>query len=134
MELRRQHWGTQTLEPNADVGVVVIMRGRAVLRQRPWESGAWPRTWESHSIDIVLRTDAGAALGVVNRRGVVKTRHIDTQELSLQNVIRNRELEVQRVAREENVADILAKKAKSEVLEKHMAELRMNQSDTARHG
>ena len=46
------------------------------------------------TIDILLRTDASAALGVVNRRGVGKTRHIDTQELRLQNAIRNREFEV----------------------------------------
>ena len=33
------------------------------------------------TFDIMLRTDASAALGVVNRRGVEKTRHVDTLEL-----------------------------------------------------
>ena len=77
----------------------------------------------AHTVDILLRTDASAAPGVVNRRGVEKTWHIDTQELWLQNTSRNRELEVQNVAGEENVADILTKNVKSEVLEKHMAEM-----------
>ena len=67
------------------------------------------------------RTDARAALGVVNRRGVGTTRHTDSQELWLKSAIRNRELEVQKVAGEQNVADILTKCVKSEVLEKHMA-------------
>ena len=47
------------------------------------------------SFDIVLRTDAHAALGVVNMRGIGKTRH-----LWLQKVIRNRELELQKVSDE----------------------------------
>ena len=32
------------------------------------------------TFDIVLKTDANAALRTVNKRGVGKTRHIDTQE------------------------------------------------------
>ena len=72
--------------------------------------------------DIMLKTDASAALGVVNRRGVGKTRHIDTQELRLQSAVRNRELEVQK-AGEENVADILTKYVKTEVFEKHTTEM-----------
>ena len=43
--------------------------------------------------------------------------HIDTRSsLWLQNAIRNREYEVQKVAGEENVADVLTKNVKSEVL------------------
>ena len=75
------------------------------------------------TFDFVLRTDASPALGVVHRRDVGKTRHIDTQELWLQTARRNRELEVQKVAHEENVADKLTKNVKSEVLEKHVAEM-----------
>ena len=52
-----------------------------------------------------------------------KTRHIDTQERWLQDAKRNPELEVQKVASEENVADILTKNVKSEVPEKRMADM-----------
>ena len=52
-----------------------------------------------------------------------KTRHIDTHELRLPNAMRNRELEVQQVAGDENVADILTKNVKSEVREKHRADM-----------
>ena len=45
------------------------------------------------TLDIVLKSEASTALGVVNRRGVGKTRHVDAQELWLQNAVRNRELE-----------------------------------------
>ena len=59
----------------------------------------------------------------VNRRHVGESHHIDTEELCLQNAIRRRELEVQKVAGEENVADMQTKSVKSEVLVKHMAEM-----------
>ena len=39
------------------------------------------------TFDIVLRTDASAALGVVNRRSVGKTRHTVTQEMRLQSAM-----------------------------------------------
>ena len=77
---------------------------------------------------ILLSTDASAALGVVNRRGVRKTRHIETQDLWLQGAIRHRELTAQKVAGEENVVDILSKNVKSEVLEKQVAELGFTQT------
>ena len=72
----------------------------------------------SLAADIRITFDARAALRLVSRRGVGKTRHIDTQELWLQNAIRNMEVEVQTVAGEENVADMLTKNMKSEVLRK----------------
>ena len=75
------------------------------------------------TFDISPRTVASAARGVVNRTGVGKTRHIDTPELRLQNASRNQELEVQRVAGEENVAAFLTKNVQSEVLEEHLAEV-----------
>ena len=81
------------------------------------------------TFDLLLRTDASAALGVVNKHRVGKTRHMDTQEQCLQNAIRNQELEVQKVAGEENVADILLKGVKSEVLEKPMASPRQREMD-----
>ena len=69
-----------------------------------------------------------AALGVVDGRGVGKTRHFDAQKLWPQGATRNREVVVQEVAREENVAEMLTKGAKSEVLEKHMGEMRFTKT------
>ena len=49
------------------------------------------------SFSIELKTDAAAALGVVNRRGIGKMRHISTLEQLMQNAIRNQEVEVQQI-------------------------------------
>ena len=57
------------------------------------------------AFDII--TDASASLAVVNRRGVCKTRHVDTQELWLSSAIRN--LELEEVSGEENVADMITR-------------------------
>ena len=70
-------------------------------QQRTWESGAWPQRLELRSTSC---SDATAALGVVIKRGVGKTRHIDTQDPWLQNSKGNREFEVQFAAGKENVA------------------------------
>ena len=82
------------------------------------------------TFDILPRTVASAARGVVS--GVGKTRHIDTLELWLQNATRNQELEVQRVAGEENVAAFLTKNVQSEVLEEHLAEVGDHQDNKTR--
>ena len=71
------------------------------------------------TFDILRRTDAGTALGVVNRRGVGKTRHITHRRCGCRTQNEIEKLEVQKVAGEENVADILTKSVNSEVLEKH---------------
>ena len=81
-----------------------------------------------------LAADMRITLGVVSRRGVGKTRHIDTQELWLQSAIRNHDLEVQQVAGDENVADILTKNVEAEVLERHMAEMGFTRRNPAQRG
>ena len=62
-----------------------------------------PTSDAGNTFDIVPRTDASAALGAVSRRGVGKTRNIDTQELRLQSATRNREVVVWKVVGEEKL-------------------------------
>ena len=81
-----------------------------------------------------VAADMEILLGVVSRRVVGKTRHIDTQELWLQSAIRNHELEVQKVAGDENVADILTKNVDAEVLERQMAEMSFTRRNPAQRG
>ena len=49
------------------------------------------------SVNIVLKTDASAALGVVSRGGIGEMRHISTRELWMQSSTRNQEVEVQKI-------------------------------------
>ena len=74
-----------------------------------------------------------AALGVVNRRGIGKMSHISTLELLMQNATRNQENEVHQIDRGNIVSDVLAKKVKAGVMEKHMVAMRtFSRNDTVR--
>ena len=75
-------------------------------------------------VDIVIGgtvyTDSTAAIGISHRRGLGKTRHIQVQYLWIQEKVNNKELIVNKVGTNENVADLLAKHLKLETILKHV--------------
>ena len=101
-----EHRGCHTLELNAEVSVVVT-RGRAVRREEGLGRGhgiqeLCPGGGNHIRLFVRDRRLCSAGMGVVNRRGVGKTRNKDTQRFWLQNAVRNRELVVQKVAGRQN--------------------------------
>ena len=73
--------------------------------------------------EIVLRTDASAAIGMISRRGLGKVRHLDTNDLWLQGALRNGEIDVEKVDGYSNIADVLTKYVTAEDLARHMREM-----------
>ena len=71
------------------------------------------------NIGIRLRTDASAAKGIATRRGMGKVRHIEVNQLSVQEKVRNKEIELRKVSGTENLADALTKSVESEEILKH---------------
>ena len=57
-------------------------------------------------VKIKLFTDSSAAKGIAHRNGIGKMRHLETKYLWIQDVIKNRELEVCKVLGTENPGDI----------------------------
>ena len=53
--------------------------------------------------------DASAALGIINRRGLGKTRHIDTGLLWIQQTAAEQRLKYMKVLGRENLADLYIK-------------------------
>ena len=53
--------------------------------------------------------DAGATLGIINRRGLGKTRHIDTGHLWIQEVAAKGRLKFEKVLGRDNPADLYTK-------------------------
>ena len=53
--------------------------------------------------------DASAVLGIINRKGLGKTRHIDTGLLWIQQTVAKRELSFNKVHGKENPADLYTK-------------------------
>ena len=71
-------------------------------------------------IEMTVFTDASAAIGIVNRKGSGKVRHISTNELWVQDKVANKEIKVTKVPGEENLADGLTKPMAKKGIEKHI--------------
>ena len=73
-----------------------------------------------HELEAKVYTDSTAALGIVHRRGLGKTRHISTQYLWIQEKVGRKEISVGKVGTNENPADLLTKHLKFETVLKHV--------------
>ena len=70
--------------------------------------------------DTTVHTDSTAAMGIVHRKGLGKTRHIEVQYLWIQDKVHEKELAVRKVGTSENPADMLTKALKRETINKHV--------------
>ena len=71
----------------------------------------------------VMRTDSTAAKGITNRRGHGKVKHLQTCELWLQEVVRDKRIEIQKVGTRENPADLMTKYLDSKTATQHLDRL-----------
>ena len=58
-------------------------------------------------VSICMHSDACAAIGIARRRGLGKIRHLDVEDLWVQQIIRDRGVDLVKVLGAENPADIL---------------------------
>ena len=70
--------------------------------------------------NIVLKSDATAAIAISNRRGLGKVRHIEVCQLWLQDKVRRGDINFVKVGTHENVADALSKYVSQDGMEMHM--------------
>ena len=69
---------------------------------------------------LALCSDATAAIGIVDREGLGRVRHLATADLWVQQRVRNGELSVSKWPGKDNVADIGTKGMDSQTLAKHL--------------
>ena len=69
---------------------------------------------------ISVYTDASAAIGITQRQGIGKTRHIDVGLLWIQQNTKNGEVDVNKVDGALNPADMFTKAVPAEVTWRHM--------------
>ena len=74
-------------------------------------------------------TDASAALGIAQRRGIGKLRHVDTQALWVQQAHAAKTIAFTKVPGEVNPADMLTKHVPSELLDRHMARVGLGRKE-----
>ena len=68
---------------------------------------------------IRLSTDASAAKGIASRKGLGKVRHIEVNQLWLQDKVGKGEIEVRKVSGGTNIADALTKHVEAEKVKRH---------------
>ena len=74
---------------------------------------------------IELLIDAKATMGIINRQGLGKVRHIEVQHLWLQSAVKEKRIKLSKVSSEENVADLMTKPLPPDVIKCHLKGLRM---------
>ena len=76
-------------------------------------------------MQVTLHSDASAALGIIQRQGVGKMRHVSTQYLWIQEKTRQDIFDIAKIPGDDNPSDILTKNVPAELLHKHMYNMHM---------
>ena len=72
------------------------------------------------NVNLIVKTDASAAKGMANRKGLGKVRHIAVNQLWVQDRIARGDLTIEKINGKENVADNLTKHVNAEDIRVHM--------------
>ena len=80
-------------------------------------------------LDIVLWSDASAAIGIARRKGLGRVRHLDVADLWIQDKLRAGEFALRKVAGTVNPADMLTKYVERPVCRGHLERLNMSFED-----
>ena len=87
------------------------------------------------TIGAKIHCDANATLGIVNRQGLGKLRHLNVQYLWIQERVRNGDLSVTKVYGKENPADLMTKHLPALEMAKHSERINLetgtNRAETA---
>ena len=68
---------------------------------------------------IRIHTDASAAKAIASRKGLGKVRHVEVNQLWIQDRVGSGDIEIQKIPGSVNPADALTKHVGSEILTKH---------------
>ena len=72
------------------------------------------------AVNVIVHTDASAAIGIVRRAGLGKLRHLNVRYLWVQDQVKRELLGLEKVAGAENPADIATKHFNAEVMKRHL--------------
>ena len=71
------------------------------------------------SLEATVNTDASVALGIIQRQGLGKLRHVSTQFLWIQEKVRTDAFDIAKVQGHNNPADNLTKNVLAELIQRH---------------
>ncbi len=118
--------GTHTVKTWSNTqGVIALSSGEAefysMVKAGPQATGMVPLMGDMELCKgIVLKTDASAAKGITSRRGLGKVRHLEVNQLWIQEKVIDGSINVIKIPTHENLSDALTKPVASKDLEYHM--------------
>ena len=74
-------------------------------------------------VDLVIKSDAVAAIGIVKRQGLGRVRHLAVGDLWVQQKAKNKDAYYQKLPGERNTADMMTKAVEKELIDRHMQAL-----------
>ena len=84
------------------------------------------------SLEIEMYTDSSAAKGIAHRKGLGKVRHLETNQLWIQEKVANKDIDLQKVCGTDNIADALTKYVSKDELVWHSNKI-CQQTELGRH-
>ena len=72
------------------------------------------------AVSVVVKSDSSAARGMCSRRGLGKTRHVQTRYLWVQQQVKSKEIDLRSVSTHENLSDVCTKPVSRELCQRHM--------------
>ena len=72
------------------------------------------------SVRVCVMTDSSAAKGMASRKGLGKVRHVEVNQLWVQQKAGSGEIELRKVVGTNNLADVLTKHVEQENIQKHL--------------
>ena len=80
-------------------------------------------------VDLVIKSDAVVAIGIVKRQGLGRIRHLAVADLWVQQKSKNKEAHYQKLPGARNTADMMTKAVEKEIIDRHMQALGMEYRD-----
>ena len=73
--------------------------------------------------EVRIHSDATAAIGIARRRGLGKLRHLDVEDLWVQEKVRSKKVEITKVLGTDNPADIFTKYVDGSILDRALKKM-----------
>ena len=84
-------------------------------------------------IKAKMITDATAAMGIAQRRGMGSIRHLETSQMWIQDRVFRRDLELEKIGGKVNIADALTKHVDNKALSVHVEGIKLEKREGRHH-
>ena len=118
-----QHWSNQQATIALSSGEAELNSSVKGVSEALGIYELWREWDQENGFGIILMTDSSAAKGTLTRRGSGKIKHLTTKQLWVQEAIRNYHIEVRKIPRDVNSADLLTHQCNRPDFDEHLNRL-----------